>query len=185
MYIKSYKIFESTINYKLIDVTSMDEFKKSFAKEFKSNTNWWDSEKFKAWDDYLQNGWFDGSKYMVLDDKIIGGFLIVGSSVSDYYDIIANNETTSNLKVHRNPKDFSDNGIYLEYIFVKSEFRNAGLAKEMVEEIQKLGYDYMWEQSVDKVASKYWIDKIQRKILFEYDDTEESFGRTYVTYKEL
>lgn len=183
-HIKSYKIFESGTETKFANVDSLDEFKKSFEKEFKNGQGW--SEKFGIWDKYFKNGTFEESKYLVCDGEIVGGFLIYHSDMSTYCDHIRNSETTSDIKIHRNPDDFRDeSGIYLEYIFVKPEWRNQGLGKLMISHIENLGYDYMWEMSVEKKASGYWIDKIKRDVLMEYEDSTESFGRTFVTYKIL
>lgn len=183
-HIKSYRIFESGTETKFANVDSLDGFKKSFEEEFKNEQGW--SEKFGIWDDYFRNGTFDESKYLMCGKEIIGGFLIFQSDMPTYCDIIGNSETASDIKIHRNPDDFRDkSGVYLEYIFVKPEWRNRGLGKLMISHIESLGYDYMWEMSVEKKASGYWIDKIKRDILMEYEDSTESFGRTFMTYKIL
>ena len=181
---EQYDLIKSISETQLINVDSLDEFKKSFAEEFKNGNDWWSSEKFKAWDQYFEDGTFGESKYLVSNGEIIGGFLIYECCVSSYYDTVKTE--IPEIKVHMNPDGFKDkSGVYLEYIFVKPEWRNKGLGKEMISHIENLGYDYMWEMSVEKKASRYWIDNIKRDVLFEYEDSTESFGKTLVTYKIL
>lgn len=100
--------------------------------------------------------------------------------------MIKESKSVSDIKLHSNPDLFKDKScIYIEYIFIKPEYRNKMYARDLISYVENLGYDYMWEMSVEKVAAKYWLKTINRNILFEYDDTDEPFGRTYVTYKRL
>lgn len=182
---KHIKLFENFGSTSLINVDSLDEFKQSFSDEFKG-IDWFNTTKFKTWDKFLEDGIFSSSKYLTIEGKIIGGFLIFKSNISTWYDMMLENDSVSNMKVHKDPHSLDNkNGIYLEYIFIKPKWRSKGYAKELIKSIESLGYDYMWEMSVEKVASKYWLNEIKRDVMFEYDDTDEQFGKTYVTYKEL
>ena len=185
-HIQKYKIFES-YRPNLEKCEDINDFKNSFVTEFRKKDVDWDSKKFKIWDEYFDEGTFDQSRYLVSEGKIIGGCLIFEANLPDYWNTVEQNpEKYQDIRITTDPRKFENkSGIYLEYIFVKPEYRNSRYSKMMIDYIQSLGYDYMWEMSVDKVASKFWLEKIKRDVMASFLEEDGEMGRTWITYKNL